>query len=391
MSTLSVTKVLIRTLPLKNGNYGGILQAFALQRVLLDLGATPVTDVSESHDRPDPLAGIKIAVKEGAMALGYSRPAWFRDAVRRGADGELRRFVSQRINTVRLYRSARRPDPTVLEEIDAFLVGSDQVWRRGYGDVRSYLLDFIPDDDLRPRASYAASFGHDHIDDYDSELMVDSTRLAHRLDTVSIREASGITLAAQSWGVAAVHHLDPTMLLSPDIYTEIASTATDGPARGRLIDYVLDNDSSTRRTVRSLSSVLGEDAVSLLPAQPQTYRDYRVRPARYRKLSIEGWLGAISGARFVVTDSFHGTVFAILHNVPFVAIANGGRGASRFESLLDSVELRERLVPAGAEVTSALVTKPIDWSAVNARLANEQNRARDYLRDFISRADKGSR
>jgi len=320
------------------------------------------------------------------MALGYNRATWFRDAVRRGTDGELRRFVAQHIDTVQLFRSPHHPDPTVLAGIDAFLVGSDQVWRRSYGDVRSYLLDFLPDDDLRPRASYAASFGHDNIDDYEDDLMVDSARLARRLDTVSVREDSAVKIAANSWGVSAVHHLDPTMLLDPAIYRDLASTASDRMPRGRLVDYVLDNDTTMRRTVSSLSKALGEDALSLLPPHPRTYREYRSQPDRYQKRSIEGWLDAISGARFIVTDSFHGTVFAILHNVPFVAIMNGGRGASRFESLLDSVGLRERLVPAGAKVSSELVCKAIDWKAVNVRLSMERSRSLEYLQGFVARA-----
>lgn len=375
------TSIVIRTLPLGTGNYGGILQAFALQRVIRELGASPVIDVSRADDRGAGLrARSKLFAKRLLMSVGYTRPAWTRVATRETVDAALRDFVEKRIDTVRLYSAPGRPDWAIVRAAGAFVVGSDQVWRRRYGDVRSYLLDFLAADDSRPRIAYAASFGRDDLDEYEPELKAESARLARRFDAISVRESSGIRLARELFGVDAVHHFDPTLLLQPAEYTKLAAEAHDPLPAGRLLDYVLDDEPPVRAAVAAVAAALGEEPMSLLPPSPPSLRASRLHPDRYRKPSIEAWLGAIATARFVVTDSFHGTVFAILNNVPFIAVVNRSRGAARFESLLDTLQLRDRLVEPGAADLADLVFTPIDWLAVNGQIDQERQRAVDYLR-----------
>lgn len=89
--------------------------------------------------------------------------------------------------------------------------------------------------------------------------------------------------------------------------------------------------------------------------------------AKCRYPSVESWLQAFLGAGFVVTDSFHGTVFSILFNKPFIAIGNSGRGMARFESLLSQFGLEERLVKSPGEVSPALLQSQINWDSVNQK------------------------
>ncbi len=372
-------RVLIRTLPLGH-NYGNVIQAYALQESLRALGSEPIVDVSLSTGRGSSIPRMtSYTLKRALMRVGYSKPAWIQSVI----DHELHRFVADRISTASLYTGPGVVDSRFLDTVDLFIVGSDQVWRAPYGDVRSYLFDFLPDADQRPRYSYAASFGRDDLAEYDSELLRDSRNLVRRFSGVSVRETTGIAIARNSWGIDAIQHVDPTMLLSRSHYTNLARQANDPIDSGSVIRYVLDPSASTETTARSVMRVLGGSPIQMLTESPDLTA-YRNNPGRFIRPSMEAWLGAFCNARFVVTDSFHGTVFSIINNVPFISIINQGRGASRFTDLLKIFGLEERMIAPGSIPSDSVVSDPIDWSAVNARLDLERAKALLFLSQVLN-------
>ncbi len=92
------------------------------------------------------------------------------------------------------------------------------------------------------------------------------------------------------------------------------------------------------------------------------------------------WLRGFQDAKFVVTDSFHGTVFSILHNIPFIAIGNVDRGLSRFQSLLKMFALEDRLITDINSVNiDNFVSREIEWGRVNERLESERGKAMEFL------------
>src|SRR5690606_8307050 len=80
---------------------------------------------------------------------------------------------------------------------------------------------------------------------------------------------------------------------------------------------------------------------------------------------VEEWLQSFDDAAFVLTDSFHGCIFSIIFNKPFIAVGNTKRGISRFESLLKHFGLSERLVYPSDRIDGKLLLQTIDWDAVN--------------------------
>ena len=86
----------------------------------------------------------------------------------------------------------------------------------------------------------------------------------------------------------------------------------------------------------------------------------------------------------MVTDSFHGTVFSILYNIPFIAIGNLDRGLSRFQSLLKMFELEERLVTdINSFNINSFSDKEIDWGKVNEVLDYKKEKALIFLNDNL--------
>lgn len=118
----------------------------------------------------------------------------------------------------------------------------------------------------------------------------------------------------------------------------------------------------SNRTLRELRSVFSND----------------LEKARFP--SVESWLQSFRDAKFIVTDSFHGTVLSILFNKPFIAVGNSARGMARFESLLSQFGLTDRLVESPEEVSPKLVHSQIDWKAVNDKREALASAGRQFLK-----------
>jgi exopolysaccharide biosynthesis predicted pyruvyltransferase EpsI len=96
--------------------------------------------------------------------------------------------------------------------------------------------------------------------------------------------------------------------------------------------------------------------------------------------SMNDWLSAFYYSDVVITDSFHGTVFAVMFNKPFLTVMNKGRGAPRFESFLGKLGLLSRLVDSVENVDEVLANLPeIDWSLVDGKLEAWRLRSLDFL------------
>ena len=94
--------------------------------------------------------------------------------------------------------------------------------------------------------------------------------------------------------------------------------------------------------------------------------------------SIEYWLQRIHDAKFVVTDSFHGTVFCILFNVPFIVYNNQGRGSDRFLTLLGHFGLEDRLVSDISKINN-LIRSDIMWEEINLKIDVKKKESKSYL------------
>ncbi len=97
---------------------------------------------------------------------------------------------------------------------------------------------------------------------------------------------------------------------------------------------------------------------------------------------VEEWIRGVIDAEFVITDSFHGTVFSILFNKPFIAIANKSRGLTRFESLLKQFQLEDRLVFPTDNFNIDNLNE-IDREKTNAILVREKKRSMEFIKKFI--------
>lgn len=311
-------KVGIVTLPLHT-NYGGILQAWALQTVIERMG-------HESSHVFRHLLG-PFVLYQGLSDEDVGRIQQYTD-----------RFVNRYI------RCDEKPVAEIApDRYDAFVVGSDQIWRHFYttalcGNWKVAFLDFARDWNVR-RIAYAPSFGLDRWEAPESDIPVCS-ELLKKFDAVSCRETAGAELCRQVLGVESEVVIDPTMLLDREDYSALIDAERTEPLAGELMSYVLDRNPEKQQLIDAIAAAhgLGPYYANARPEDMSAPVEARIQPP------LEQWLKGFREAKFVITDSFHATVFSILFHRPFIVTGNPDRGLSRLESLLGLLGLEDHLV-----------------------------------------------
>ena len=340
-------KIAILTQPLRT-NYGGILQAYALQTVLQRMGHEVVVINREYQDYP--------SIKLLCLRLGAILKSLIRRYIlgkkeyiimnplsslfRTKWDGYIvQPFVKKKIcrsPEIRNSESMRRY--FARQKFDCYIVGSDQVWRPCYSPcIADYFLKDVPSSADVLKIAYAASFGTDQWEFSDEETS-EYSKLAKLFDFISVREKSGVRLCHEFLSVDAQHVLDPTMLLGAQDYIHLIENANIPESTSNLFCYILDPNSESEKIIKSLERDGYKVTYAMLTANPTKSNP---RPCQ---MSVEEWLRGIYSAELVVTDSFHACVFSIIFKKPFVALGNPQRGNTRFDSLLETFGLRGRLI-----------------------------------------------
>ena len=251
---------------------------------------------------------------------------------------------------------------------DYYITGSDQVW--GGVDPANYLT-FVDNDDKK--IAYAASFGKDYIESIQSETIRPWIK---SFKHISVREKSGVDIC-NSLGVSAVHLLDPTFLISVDRYPHL----NDKKYKANFIFCYFLNFESTK-------SIRWDEIKNFAHGKEMTLKVCAVQGTQYKfkfknlvfPSPIE-WLTYYRDAEFIITNTFHGTVFAIIHHKPFVCILQTGSSAkqnTRLISLLSMLNLSDRVLNS-TNTFELIFNKIIDWEYVEQILDEWRKKTDDFF------------
>lgn len=350
-------------------NYGGLLQAYALQTVLRKAGHEAIVldrHFPSSLLRTKVLPPIKTAI---LRCLGRQKnrvffPFYPTDAQKKIISRNTSVFIHDHINKTEILYSTEALRRVIEEKhLDAIVVGSDQVWRPRYSNIKECFLDFLNKNSDIKRISYAASFGVSSWE-FSSKLTLACSKLAQRFNAISVREDSGVGLCRDFLRVDAVHVLDPTLLLEPNDYRSLVLEKQERENDGNLMTYILDSSAPKSAIVERVAEQLNLTPFSVMSSvklnhQTQDCIEDCVFPR------VTQWLRGYMDANFLVTDSFHGCAFAILFNIPFLAVGNQQRGMARFDSLLRQFNLTDRLIFSPKDITYDVIQSDINWKKVN--------------------------
>lgn len=351
-------RVAILTLPLHT-NYGGIVQAYALQNILQRIGHDVSILKLMNSAGPKKISfrfHYPFLIKEFFLHF-HTNISFINEANKRTLYQMKIKGINKFVKSHILIKPFYILGDGDYEAYDAIIVGSDQVWRPIYaGDIELYYLKFLKGRSKIRKIAYGVSFGTTDWE-YTEQQTIECAKLAHEFDLITVREDSGIALCQKYLGVKATQVLDPTMLLDKDDYVAIVKQEKAPKSNGNLFVYILDDNEQKQSYVQEIVSKLELTPFAVMP----TVKELEVGPA-YPGIPI--WLRSFMDAQFVVTDSFHGCVFSIIFNKPFIAIGNKKRGQARFDSLLRMFHLQDRLVDV-ENLSMDCISSRIDWRTVN--------------------------
>ena len=354
-------KIAILTQPLGT-NYGGIIQNYALHEILKKNGYDPTT-VNRVYKKAGTLATLKTSIRH-LLKRPNSIP--HTDKVKKKVFFNNYRFIKDHIQISKELDSDEELKSYFQgQKFDVLLVGSDQVWRPMYSpNIFSYYFDFANSDKEIKKLSYAASFGTEDWE-YTEEQTQKCRGLIQKFDAVSVREDSGIKLCSEHLNRQdVVHVLDPTLLLNAEDYSQLIGKVEK---KSGLFSYVLDDAVEKNEFIKNCASILNLKVFN-------NQSKYKFSTSKSNKLEdhvappLEGWLQGFRDADFVITDSFHGTIFSIINQRPFIILVNEKRGASRFESFLQQLDLTHRLVYDINDFDTSILETPINYDRVNEKL-----------------------
>ena len=332
-------------------NSGATLQAYATIKALESLGHD-VTLIN--YDIPYPKQSFIGNVLLYPKHLKFQR---FR-----------RTYFVKRTQKYRSFKDLQNQPP----KFDCYLVGSDQTWNPNItlDRAKGFFLDFGPEDAFR--ASYASSFGMQQWVENPWISREEASRLVNRIQMLSVREDDGVRILENELGARNVTQVvDPVLLF--ESYPELTGNIEQ---KQELILYKLTNSSKFYEKARKI----GHD-MHLPVRSIGSIRRIRGIKCGYPE-GLEAWIRRIAGAKYVMTDSFHGTVFSILYQRQFVMYARSERLSSRMVSLLKQLGIPDRIVTEDmtANDIETKLREPIDYTEVLEKLSKLRESSFQFLK-----------
>lgn len=349
-------KIAIMTQPLGR-NYGGIMQAYALQKVLRDMGHEVVT--INHHVSPKGAVynlarlGFRLLKKvTGVRKLPVNFEKHY-PYIYQDTQAFVNKYIvqSEYIDNDKDLKSHFDKN-----NYDTVIVGSDQTWRPMYSpNIYNYYLDFLEHDTKIKKIAYATSFGVDAWE-YSAEQTRRCAELAKLFDDISVREQSGVDLCNKYLSVESECVLDPTLLLDKEDYLALIGDKYKGAQGKGVFAYFLDANEEKESSAEKLAKKLGTHTYKCY-ANVSVSQPTSANVEYYKMPPVEEWLVSFANAEFVLTDSFHGMVFSLIFNKPFLVVVNKERGAARFESLLGKIGGLDRIIEKPSAINASATKK----------------------------------
>lgn len=338
---------------LHNGNYGTVLQAYALQKFLRNEGY----NVQNIDLLPTVVQKFLNLIKQGNPPYlflekleGYlARRACPNPISLKVRDGKFNNFLKENLNLTKRY-SVFSDLKELKNMYDVYICGSDQIWSPTYFSP-SYFLDFTDND--RKRIAYACSFGINEIPVRKTER---TRKLIERFNAVSVREESGRTIISKLMDKDVRVNVDPTFLLNEDNWKEVVAD--------RIVEdnYIFCYFLSYNHNYWVKVQQIADDKKLKLVLVPTTKETYNIDARIFADAGPSEWLSLIKHASLVATDSFHCCVFSIIHRRNFMVFKRFSDKKSnsrntRVYNLLNTYELGQCLVDILDQYEPTAITK----------------------------------
>lgn len=266
-------------------------------------------------------------------------------------------------------------------QMDAVVVGSDQLWRPSNIVGSYFTLEFVPDN--VKKIAFSTSFG---VPELPSRLHKHAKKFLSRIEHISVRENSGADIVKGMSGREATVVCDPTMMLTAEDWLHIQEKTPRASGRYILM-YLMGDNPEQRDFVKELSRKTGCKIIGLLHGATYIAYDEEVADEKPFDVDPGAFVNLIRNAEYVCTDSFHCCVFSILNSTKFFAFRRWPDGSKfsandRLYTLLSFTGLDRRLL-IGSEDVDNCIADNIDFGPVLERVAQKREESMRYLMNAL--------
>lgn len=353
-------------------NYGSALQTYATEQALKKIGCNSVcinyiaTDELPKNITKSRLKTSRMntsALKRLAFML-IQKPVYLHSCKK------FRGYIKDLVNLTDTEYHTTEELKANLPDADIFMTGSDQVWNLIFDDIdENYFLPFVPDG--KKKIAYAGCFGGDSIKESDTERIGNMLR---RYDHITVRESSGVDIC-KKLSVEAQQVVDPTLLLTPSEWNELI------PKRENKEKYVLVYQLQPNKEFEIYAKEFAKrKGLKLYRVNP--YFTHAVKSGRFICCpKVEDFVWYVKNAEYFLTDSFHGTCFALSFNTQFVDILPN-KNNERIFSLLKLAGIENKILQSYDDFSIA--DEPIDFVKVNPVLDTERQKSFELLKKMVN-------
>lgn len=362
-----------------SNNYGALFQAYGLRNYLKELGH----DVEFINYQPEYLeegGEIKLSnlFSKATLKIIYLKfvnlkEKYFGNKQKEKYFEEFKKdFLG--INNTKIYKSKDELEYANLY-YDLLITGSDQVWNPSeqYGIDNVYFLDFKTSNTNVKKISYAPSFGKDNLDEtYKDEI----SKLISKLDSISIREISGQNIIENLVSIKPTLVPDPTVLVSD--YKKIMNNYHTEEK-----DYIFCYYLRSRENIGEIAEYISQKENLQIYSPHNPHRRWKEIGSTVHPGPRE-WLYLLNNSKFVITNSFHGTMLSILLNKPFIVVGIGSGEKSKYNeramNILKQCGLENRFITKFDKIKVVkLKNEKIDWIEVNKKMNDLKNEGINFL------------
>ncbi|BAP55941.1 polysaccharide pyruvyl transferase [Thioploca ingrica] len=357
-------------------NYGAVLQTFATQKILSQYGEVEIINYFNPRFQYEfDLIRFNLSIQGIKMMI--------HDILRlKDRNKGIKKFKNFIESNIKLSKLLTQHDiqTGATNDFDVYVCGSDQIWNPSIiskdGELDPiYFLSFAK----KPakKISYASSMGqHYRLTDFEKAKVKD---LLKDFTTISVRESDAQEMLSQLLERKVFHVLDPTLLLSKEEWFE--ALQLDKNYRSQKEDYILVYRRSKtpllKKAVEFVVNQVGKKVVIIDQAfKLHTKAYFHIRDAG----PIE-FIELFANARWVITDSFHGTCFSINFKKPFVAVCPAWYGGNRVESLLNLFGLKDRFINDEKDIYKLNVD--LNYDSLEKQLQEERAKSIKVLSSSI--------
>lgn len=272
---------------------------------------------------------------------------------------------------------------------DTFIVGSDQVWRKTITSVNlyHYFFDFV--NPAKKILSYGASFGTDKWEGNEKETS-EVKQFLKRFDEISVREKDGVKICNEIFEREAYQVLDPTLLLTQEDYQEIINFEKHDEIEGEYAAYyfLFDKDRKDKNS-QDLKEILQKNNLKLINIKGKD--EIILGKEEFIYNSMSDWLNHIKNSKIIITDSYHGVLFAIIYRKPFICITENCTSFSRFNSLFNIFDVKDNFYSKLSEIDNLKKIYNINYNGIEARLNEERTKSIAFLKNALEEDFSGQK